>query len=160
MVIGIGMMVVMTIEVFLVFFVGIVPDGFYEDFQYRVQMGNEDKESDEEDGEYGDGENLEPRDGDVREEPRYDERKYDKDNRRDECPDIDQEKREIEMERDAQIAQCHTNRETQCLECFLVLEDYKKSSVREEYVHEKRESEIDGHEDADAHEIIFSEYTQ
>lgn len=102
-------MVIMDLEVLFILLVRIVPDGFDENLQYRVQVRNEYQESYEEDGEYCDSDYLEPCDRDIREERRYDEREYDEDDGRDKCPDIDQEEREIEMEGDAQITECHAD---------------------------------------------------
>lgn len=64
------------------------------------------------------------------------------------------------MKGDIEIVECHTNRETQCLEGFLVLEYDEEPSIREEDIHEKRKPEVDGYEDADTRKIVPSKYSQ
>lgn len=145
-------------EMFFIFQICVVPDGFYEYLQDRVQVGYEDQKGDKEDGKHPDRYDLQYGNSDIGKESGYHKRENDENDGRDESPDVDQKEGKIEMEGNTEVIDRHIDREAQCLERLLMLEYDKEPSIGKEDIHEKRETEIDSHDYAYDYEIVFSEY--
>ena len=78
------------VRILFVFAVSIIPDTFYKYLEHRVEVRYENKKGDEEEGENGDGDNLENTDSDIGKEGRHNKGEYHKGNGCQESPNIDE----------------------------------------------------------------------
>lgn len=107
------MITILYNKMFLILQIRIVPDGFHEYLQHRVQMGYEYEKYKKEEGKHSYGYDLQEGDGDVRKETRYHKRKNDENNGGNKCSDIYKEKGEIEVKSYIEITERHPHRKTE-----------------------------------------------
>ncbi len=134
----------------------LVPCRLDKYLQCRVQVYDEYKEDECDDGEYDQEKYLHRDDGKERDDGRYrewDHEEYESDHDR---AEVEQYHREVELARDGDMAECHTSRLTEGNYCRLMLEYDKKLRIRETHVQKEGEYEIYTHDDTDGWGILYA----
>ena len=96
--------------IFLVIYVGIIPDCLDKDLENRIEVWDENEKSDKEEPKDEEREHLKERNRNIGEDGWDDERKDDKGDHREERPNIDKDECKIEMKRGRKVIERHAYR--------------------------------------------------